>query len=439
MGTGIKRGRLWWRLYGASVLQILLSTLVVFVAIQTSVQPIQPLLDSHARYVAQEMADHWNDDDRLVHHTQDAAAAMGAQLTVRDNAGRLRAASGSVARNWWRPPMVSTMPIVVDGKPQGTVVVHTYFEPSWVIPLLFWCVVFLFAGLGSMLVARGLVRTIQDVARAAHALGQGDLKARSTVEGPDELGQLAGTFNRMAAYLERTVGAQSELLANVSHELRTPLARMRVALDLALEGERLDEQALADISGDLSELETLVSEIIATARLDVAQGRANGVLGSMQTQPVVLKDLMRASAERFASRNPGRVLTLSFPPDDTQVQAANALLRRAVDNLLENAARYSEVDKPIVLAANTAAQGVVIEIKDQGVGMTPEDLERAFEPFFRSDRSRNRASRGLGLGLTLTQRIVEAHGGHVDLQSTPGVGTTARVELPLVRHTGPLT
>jgi signal transduction histidine kinase len=427
----VRSGRLLWRIYGAGVLQAVLATAVVYVAIRSSDQPMQPLLDSHARFVAHGLAHDWEDDGRVFAQAEDAARILGAAVTLMDSSAQPRFSVGEIPTSWFRKPMVATVPVMRGGNVLGLVRVATYYEPAWYIPLLFWCGVLLFAGMGAMLITRSMVRTIEDMAQAAHALGQGDLRARANVHRRDELGQLAETFNLMASRLERTLGAQSELLANVSHELRTPLARMRVALDLAEEGSPLDGQDLMHISEDLTELETLVSEIITTARLDVQQGRANGVLANLQTQNVSLRELVNASAQRFASRHPGRTLDVVLPAEGARVQASSALLRRAVDNLLENAVRYSETDTAIALRASSADARAVIEVVDRGVGMTPEDLARAFEPFYRSDRSRTRASGGLGLGLTLTQRIVEAHGGQVALESAQGVGTTARVRIPL--------
>jgi signal transduction histidine kinase len=101
-----------------------------------------------------------------------------------------------------------------------------------------------------------------------------------------------------------------------------------------------------------------------------------------------------------------------------------------VDNLLDNARKYSEADQPVTLRASAGAGGLVVEVQDRGIGIDPEDLPRLFTPFFRTDRSRSRASGGVGLGLAMARRIVEAHGGTVSAESRASAGTTLRVTLP---------
>ncbi len=122
--------------------------------------------------------------------------------------------------------------------------------------------------------------------------------------------------------------------------------------------------------------------------------------------------------------------------EDVVVSGDPLLLRRTIDNLLENAHKYTtDPALPVALSFEAdAADAVVIEVRDRGVGISEADLERVFEPFFRADRSRARASGGLGLGLALSRRIVEAHRGRLTLVSAVGYGTTARIELPRVTN-----
>ena len=107
------------------------------------------------------------------------------------------------------------------------------------------------------------------------------------------------------------------------------------------------------------------------------------------------------------------------------------MLRRVVDNLLDNAAKYSEAPAPVVLSAGREGDALRISVQDQGIGVEPQDLPRLFTPFFRTDRSRARGTGGVGLGLALAKRIVEAHGGSIDVESQPGLGTTVRFRVPV--------
>ena len=122
---------------------------------------------------------------------------------------------------------------------------------------------------------------------------------------------------------------------------------------------------------------------------------------------------------------------MSVPDDLPPIDGDPVLLRRVVDNLLENAHKYTTLAaEPIELAAHESGGDVVIDVIDKGIGIAAEDLPRVFRPFFRADKSRTRATGGLGLGLALSKRIVDAHGGRIELTSEPNKGTRARVSLP---------
>ncbi|HYP89697.1 MAG TPA: HAMP domain-containing sensor histidine kinase [Polyangiaceae bacterium] len=186
-----------------------------------------------------------------------------------------------------------------------------------------------------------------------------------------------------ARYIVRPLlNVEKELMADVAHELRTPLSRLRVALEIAGEGNAATaKESLEEIAVDLSELEVLLDDVLAEAPLSL--------------------------------------------------NADAVLLRRALDNLLENADKYSpDPDSPIALSLSKRGQHARFAVEDRGIGIAAADLERVFSPFFRAERSRSRNADGVGLGLTLAKPIVEAHGGRIRLVSKAGVGTAAEVELP---------
>jgi signal transduction histidine kinase len=112
------------------------------------------------------------------------------------------------------------------------------------------------------------------------------------------------------------------------------------------------------------------------------------------------------------------------------IEADPVLLRRAIDNLLENASKYSDDSQPIALRARSTGSEVVVEVQDRGIGIDPADLGKLFTPFFRTDRSRARGTGGIGLGLALAKRIVEAHRGSIGVHSSPGEGSTFRFSVP---------
>jgi signal transduction histidine kinase len=285
-------------------------------------------------------------------------------------------------------------------------------------------VVVLALAVASAPLARAIARPVERLTEAARRLGEGDLQARSGLERRDEIGELARVFDETAERLERLVAGQRELLANVSHELRTPLARIRVTLGLAAEAEPQRLAALLhEIEKDTLELERLVADVLTAARFD-----ATG-LGALHRETLPATRLLERALERFRRLHPDRHVDVSAE-SPADVFADESLLAGVLDNLMENAAKYSDPATPIALSLRKAEGGIEITLADRGVGMTPEDLSRAFTPFFRADKSRTRDTGGAGLGLALSKRIVEAHAGRITLESLPGRGTTVRVWLP---------
>jgi len=235
----------------------------------------------------------------------------------------------------------------------------------------------------------------------------------------------------MAARLEQLVLAQTELHANVAHELRTPLARIRLALELAESGDAaVARESLGEIAEDLSELEALVDDILASARMELARGSVNAGAPPLRLAPLEIGQVVSGAADRLRHRHPRRRIDVQLEPDLPGLQGDPGLLRRALDNLVDNARKYSPPGSTIRLRAARRGADIVVEVIDSGEGIPAEDLARLFTPFFRGDKSRTRATGGVGLGLSLARRIVEAHGGTLSAESAPGIGTTMTVTLP---------
>lgn len=282
----------------------------------------------------------------------------------------------------------------------------------------------LVVSLVSVPLARAIARPLEQLAGVARRLGEGDLTARSGLQRSDEIGALARTLDEMADRLGRLLESQRELLANVSHELRTPLARIRISLALAAEGEPAEiRRHIGAIEEDMAELESLISDLLTSSRLDAAGARA------LQKEPLDPRGLVEEALGRFSRLHPGRVV-------EQQLEAVPAilgertLLARVLDNLLDNAARYSEPTSPLATEIAENEGGIVFLVRDHGIGIAAEDQRHLFTPFYRTDRSRARHSGGVGLGLALSKKIVESHGGHLSLESRLGEGTTVRVWLP---------
>ena len=329
-----------------------------------------------------------------------------------------------------REPRATVLGFNVHGGRGFLVARGVHHAPSLAGPILTVCCGLAILVLGALLTARWIVRPIERLSRTARALGAGELRARSRLERSDEIGELGYRIDEMADRIEGLLVSEKELLANVAHELRTPLTRIGVALDLASEGDAEAARAsLAEIAVDVSELETIVDDILMAMRFEVA-GTAQLPLRRAVTAPA---EIARASEDRMRGRHPGRPLEVAVAAALPPIHIDPRLFRRVIDNLLENAHKYSpDPDARIDLTVTAEDGRVVFEIRDRGIGITADDLPRVFTPFFRGDRSRSREAGGVGLGLTLAKRIVAAHDGTIDLTSTPGVGTTVRVSVPAV-------
>jgi two-component system, OmpR family, sensor kinase len=286
----------------------------------------------------------------------------------------------------------------------------------------------------SIPLARSLARPVERLAALARAFGRGDLSRRAQSERSDEIGDLARAFDEMADRLTALRRSEKELLANVSHELRTPLARIRLALELVRGGDaKRADSYLADIEEDMAELEQLLDGIMTAARLDLARGEAGDALPPLRKEPVDGGKLLDAAIARFRIHHPERTLTARRDSELPVVEVDPALMRRVLDNLLDNAVKFSEPGDAIEVEATRGGNGaspLVIRVRDRGIGIAPEDLPRVFEPFFRSDRSRARATGGVGLGLAIARRVLEAHGAAISVESSPAGGTAFSIEIP---------
>lgn len=281
--------------------------------------------------------------------------------------------------------------------------------------------------IGAIPLVRSIVGPIERVAAATRAFGQGDFSVRAPAERQDEVGDLGTAFNEMAERLAQLMRAEKELMANVSHELRTPLARIRVVLESAQEDPERAQALLREIEYDLNDLERLVEDVMETMRLDIGSAMSDPHL-TVRAAKVDVADFLANSAQRFSKNHPARKLKVNVP-EGLAVRADERLLRRLIDNLLDNARKYSEDETPIAIYAAPDGESVRITVEDKGIGIDSADVEKVFLPFFRTDRSRSRKTGGVGLGLALAKRIIDAHNGKIVVESEPGKGTRVHVVL----------
>jgi signal transduction histidine kinase len=241
-------------------------------------------------------------------------------------------------------------------------------------------------------VTRRVTRRLERLQASVDSLGAGDLSARVTVEGRDEVARLAASLNRAAAQIESLVDAHKMLLANASHELRTPLTRIRLGIELLRKGD--DPKRRAQLEADIGELDQMIDEILLASRLDA------GVALEMNEEV----DLLALAAEECA-RSEGCALS----GDPATVRGDPRLLRRMIRNLIVNADQHGKPPVEVELRA-VAGQGV-LRVCDHGPGVAEAERARLFLPFQRASAAGGRA--GAGLGLALVRQIAERHGGAV--------------------------
>ena len=285
---------------------------------------------------------------------------------------------------------------------------------------------------GGYLTANWLLPPLKELRRVTSAFGEGDFKARAEIEREDEIGELAVSFNEMAARIEQMMQAERSLLANISHELRTPLARIRVAVELLEDGgQELAPTLLEDLGTDLIEVESLLDDIFAAARLESVVTSSMEVLSSARDELDAVR-LIKDAVRRFNIRHPSREVSLDLPKTARPVRVQVVLLRRALENLMENAHKYTPDPKApihIRLIEATEPDAIEITVRDRGIGIPEEEQKRLFEPFYRGESATQKS--GIGLGLPLVRRIVEAHGGTLELVRGSDIGTLATMRLPV--------
>ena len=392
--------------------------------------PRRPMGTAFARIALEQLVESSPDESTLLQRLRALHDESGAEVTVTDRDGRTVASTASGeprTRGTFTVPLSRGRALVWMPPPPRPE--EEAGARRAVLPV---ALVLGLVGISAVLTAMWLGRPLSKLSETARQLGAGKLSARSGLRRNDELGDVAVAFDEMAERIGQLVQTQRELIANVSHELRTPLARIRVALDLAAEGDaRQSAASLGEIAGDLAELERLVSDVLTTARLELASDVAAPAAPPLRRERIGARELLDEAAARFRSAHPGRELVLGFAAEGAELEADRMLLRRAMENLLDNAAKHSESTGAVTLAACVEQGALRIEIRDDGRGIAPEDLRNLFTPFFRADRSRARQTGGLGLGLLLARRIVEAHRGSLEIESAPQRGTVARIRVPL--------
>lgn len=283
------------------------------------------------------------------------------------------------------------------------------------------------ANVAAYVVAAPALRPIrQATATAAEIEATADFSRRISGGGrPGEVGELVRTMNELIAKVDETLNAHRAFLADSSHELRRPLAVLRGNLEVLASGTLPAEerqQVIAETEAESRRMSRVLSDLLLLSQVDSRL--------ILQLQKLDLVELARSVVEHEQQRFPARQIAFADGSGPLEIDGDEQRTRQLLENLLENAARYSDPGKPITVSVEKLGRFAVAEVRDEGPGMSDDELRRAFERFFRGSRGRRQYSDGSGLGLSIVRHVAEAHGGGVAITSSPS-GTVVRVELPL--------
>ncbi len=464
------RNQLWFKLTGAFALIIFISVIVTvwltsqgaatqFEHFMVANQMVRPAAMQGALAGYYTRTGGWDDADAaldsLVLGASDGmmtgmfGSMMGMpanRIQVLDEAGAVVADSG--ISDGSRPITAAPLehwPIIVDGEMVGELVVEGSLMGAGMVDTapvvesvtrtVFIAAVL--AALAGLLLAAVLVRQITrplvDLSHASRRIAQGDLRVRVPVRSADEVGELTDTFNQMAASLEQQESLRRTMMADIAHELRTPLTGIQGAIEAMQDGV---------FPADGENLEAVHAEVLLLNRLvDDLRTLANAEAGQLPLQqaPVDLAELCRSqvNAMQFRAADKSISLTANCPTSVPSVAADAQRLNQVLLNLLDNALRHTPAGGAVTVTVHGNQTEVFVTVTDNGPGIPAADLPHVFDRFYRGDRSRTRITGGSGLGLAIARQLVEAHGGHIWVDSPPP-GKTYGAEFGLMLPVSPV-
>lgn len=263
-------------------------------------------------------------------------------------------------------------------------------------------------GLASYPFVRRITRRLETLKEGVEKVGLGNLQARVSVEGKDEIASLADSFNHATEQIEQLVTSHKTLLANASHELRTPLSRIRLGLEMYHESK--DQKRLDALRSDIEELDTLIEEILLMSRLDNSTT-------NITMEHVDLLDIVEQEATHYS----GLEIIGTVAP----ISGNARLLQRMIRNLIGNAFKHGS--SPVVVRLDQSDRFITITVSDHGRGIPASDHDKIFERFYRGSDRQN--VEGYGLGLPLVKQIVDAHQGQINILEAEG--SSIQIQLPI--------
>ena len=276
-----------------------------------------------------------------------------------------------------------------------------------------------------ILLARTITRPIHELTDATQAIAQGNLGHQVPVHSQDEIGELANSFNRMSADLAQSTQLRRQMTADIAHDLRTPLSVILGYTEALSEGKLPGTAEMYQVMyQEANHLNHLIDDLRTLSLADAGEL-------SLTRQPMDPRALLErvASAHSSQARAQEIEIVVAAPERLPTVEVDPERLAQVLGNLVGNALRHTQGRGRIVLNASAEPDAVTLSVADNGGGIEPSDLPHVFERFYRADQARPTNGES-GLGLPIAKSIVEAHGGQIAVESTPGLGTTFTIRLP---------
>lgn len=339
---------------------------------------------------------------------------------------------------------VATADVIVDGETVGTVriwsvqtqpfltQVDRQFKTNTYRALTFAAMIaVVLAAILGIIFARNLVNPIKRITDTARQVKEGDLSARTHMTGADEISQLGETFDAMAESIQRDRELERRLTSDVAHELRTPLMGIQATTEAIIDGVfPADDERLASINSETLRLKRLVEALLNLSRLES---------GSVpfHEETIDLVELMAGLAMNQEALLESLDLRLVFEADENVVVDGDPdMIRQAVANLMSNAVRYNNPGGSVTLGVHKRGDMAAIGVTDTGIGIDEKDKGMVFSRFWRAAEARDRASGGLGVGLSVVKELVDYHNGTIEVESKLGEGTTFTILIPLHEDAG---
>ncbi len=306
--------------------------------------------------------------------------------------------------------------------------VQTEADTAWILLISVLSSVVLVFGIGWIFAGR-MLRPVEGMTRLAEEISAKDLATRLPEgNGRDELAHLARAFNAMFVRLEQAFVAKKQFVAHASHEIRTPLTSMIGEIGVALSQQRSEVEYRETLDSVLSvalQMRQMASDLLHLARVESGTS-------AQEFSPCELDEIVLAAVETIQETYPKSHLQTTIDledNDESYTMRGNAeILRLVVVNVLDNAVKYSPPTSLVIINLHRAGKYFSLEVSDSGCGIPSEEQSKVFDPFYRSDRTREIA--GTGVGLAFVARAVQIHGGEVRLASVEGRGTTVAIILP---------